>query len=206
EFELLPKRGVREQIQLINFHTPAYFDIYEGRLNIDDAKLRDEHLLSIQLLEVKKLILVVGDKVCRNKMVEIPLDNLMSAAMKGDTITGLYQFTFSGGRPPYRLRLYPEAADGEAWVRNGITDKQFSIHRDSLQAADLGGKYRAEAYSDGSDSPVAIAGGVLFVPEAPTPAWVFPVLIVLAIGVFALLLLFILRRGNNARRTIFDEA
>ena len=205
-YELVGERSNRKQIQLRHFARPAYYDIYLDRVTIDDERLRDDHLIDIAIHQPGKLQLAVSDKVCPNKQLLIPLDNLMQANLMADTLAGSYQFAFKGGRRPYSLRLYADSTTGAGWKREGINATTLTLDRDSLQAAGLVGNFRAEAYSFGSDSPVAVSGGTIYIPEAPTPAWVLPLLIVLAIGGLTLLILYILRRAKRGRGDIFSEA
>jgi hypothetical protein len=194
------------EYQLNNFIAPAYYDIYDGRLTIDDELLMKRKLLRIDVERSSKFNLAVVDKGCPHKQLVIPLDNLMGAAVFADTILGVYAFTFEGGTRPYALRLVPEDGIGKELLREKIQEGTFTLSVDSLQDAGLEGKYVANAYSGDSDSPVAVAGPTIDVPARPWPSWILPALIVVAVGAMALLLLFILRNGKPKQRTIFEEA
>lgn len=204
-YRVLDRRGERERIQLVNFTAPAYYDVYGPWVDIDDRQLLEQQLLSLAVKRSERLSLRIVDKACPTKEVVIPIDNIMSAELAVDTLAGVYRFRFRGGSPPYRLRLTAAAVDGEGeWSRGGITAERYVVTEDSLQAVGLSGYYAAEAYSDGSDTPVAIAG-TLFVAAAPAPAWLWPTLLVLALGGLALLVLFVLRQGRTSQRTVFEE-
>ena len=174
-------------------------------MEIDDKLLATEKFLSVKALQTGAFSLTILDKVCRAKRQIIELTNLMNARLKIDSLAGKYAYTLTGGQSPYRLRLFPDGVAGADWSRAGITGGTTTLHRDSLMNAGLVGNYRAEAFSTGSLSPVAVAGALIVIPEKPLPAWILPTLIVLGIGGLALLVFFILRRGGSRQRTIFDE-
>ena len=204
-YRVLDRRGARERIQLVNFTQPAYYDVYGAWVDIDDRQLMEQQLLSLEIKRSDRLALRIVDKACPRKEVVIPVDNIMSAELTTDTVGGTYAFRFRGGSPPYRLRLSAvgPGAEGE-WLRAGITGERYVVTEDSLRDAGLGGYYEAEAYSEGSDAGVPVDGTV-YVAAAPTPDWVWPTLLVFALGGLALLVLFVLRQGRSAQRTVFEE-
>ncbi|MGB3799869.1 MAG: hypothetical protein WA952_08620 [Lewinella sp.] len=205
-YRVLDHEGQREKIQLVHFLAPAYYDVFAGRLSIDDSVLVNDHLLEVAVMRSEPMLLEIVDLRCPDKHVSIPLDNLMSAEMTSDTLMGTFHIRFRGGKKPYGLQLVATDGSDRSWSRKSIQHDEIVLTRDSLQAAGLAGSWRAEAFSTGSDSPVAVSGRTIVIPAKPIPAWVLPVLTVLALGGVALLLLYIIRRGGSRQRTIFDEA
>lgn len=204
-YRVLGQRAGRERIQLVNFVAPAYYDIYGGWVDIDDRKLIDEQLLSVDIHRGGALDLLIVDKACPEKQVTVALDNLMNASLTVDSSLDVFHFTFEGGNPPYTLRIFGEVGATE-WSREDITERELRIEASTLRSAGLSGSYRAEAFSTGSLSPVAVSGGRLTVAERATPTWLLVVLTLLVVAGFAVLLVYILRRGGRHKRTIFDEA
>ncbi|WP_104419320.1 hypothetical protein [Neolewinella xylanilytica] len=204
-YRVLDRSGEKERIELVNFLAPAYYDVFAGRLAIDDSLLAKQKLLEVVVLRSEPMALEVVDKQCPTKSVLISLENLMSAEMIGDTLNGVYHIRFRGGKKPYGLQLVATDGSDRSWSRKGIQENEVILTRDSLQAAGLAGPWRAEAFSTGSDSPVPVSGREIVIPAKPTPAWILPALTVLALGGVALLLLYIIRRGGSRHPTIFDE-
>lgn len=196
----------RQLIELTNFVSPAYFDVYGGSVHINDDRLRDEHLLSIEIRGSERISLLIVDKGCPGKSIEIPLDNLLRAEMTIDSVGGTYRIKFSGGSKPYTLKLLADSTDKAVWFQEGIRVDELVLTTDSLQTAGLRGHLNVEAYSSDSDTPVAVSGGMIFVPSPPPPRWILPLLIALTIGGLALLVLYILRRGKRGRTDIFSKA
>ncbi len=205
-YELLGKKDGREIIKLHGFVSPAYYDVYQDWIEIDDERLQNERILSIAIHRSEKLKLEIVDRTCPDKKIEIALDNLMRAELTVDSVRGLYHITFEGGNKPYMLRIYSDSTEGSTWSRQGIMESRITLQVDSLQAFGLSGNFQAEAYSMGSDNPVVVAGGMIFIPDPSRPAWILPFLIILAVGGLAILILYILRRSRRGRADIFSEA
>ena len=205
-YRVLARKGAREQVELVNFKSPAYYDVFSGRLEINDSTLVNDHVLDVALLRSDPISIEIQDKACPDKRVTISLDNLMSAEVRVDSVRGLYHITFQGGKMPYGIQLVATDGSERSWSRRNIRASELTLSRDSLQDAGLSGAWRAEAFSTGSDKAVPVAGRSIVVPDRPTPAWLWPVLLAVTVGGLALLVLYIIRRGGTRHRTIFDKA
>lgn len=199
-YQILEENNGQLVIKLYNFKKPAYYDIYDGVLDIDASALQSDDILKIRQLKQGSVNLLIVERGREGRYVNIALNNTMEVLMAFDPILEEYTFNIEGGIEPYQLYLRPLDDQVYDWGMEMIEGNTVSVPLYDLQRAGLEGSYLAQVTSDGSARPFTLSKVILEVPK-PTGSrtWIYPLMIAFGIGLFALLLLALLNRLGNRR-------
>ena len=198
--------GGIQTIKLYNFTRPAYYDIYGGLLDIDDSAMRSDGILRIRQIKQGSVDFLVVERGDEERYATVQLHNLMEAELAFDQVLNRYDLSIEGGIKPYQLYLQPLAGQRYDWGMDRIESSSVSIPLYDLQQAGLRGQYLVQITSAGSKRAVTLRGEVLDVPEpSGNYTWVYPLLVAIGIGLFALALLFLLNRIGRRRKFMRDR-
>ena len=195
-----------QTVKLYNFKRPAYYDIYGGLLEIDDTKMQEDGLIYIKQIKQGTVDFLVIERGDDERYASVALHNLMEVTMIYDDVLKSYELSIEGGVLPYSLYLQPMDGQRFDWGMDGIESTDVVIPMYDLQSSGLRGRYLAQVTSAGARRAVTIAGTAVDVPEMTGGySWLYPLLIAMGIGLFALLLMFLLNRIGRRKRYLRDR-
>ena len=195
-----------QTVKLYNFTRPAYYDIYGGLLEIDDDDMLSDGIVRIRQIKQGAVDFLVVERGDEERYATVQLHNLMEVDLAFDQVLNRFDLNIAGGIKPYQLYLQPLDGQRYDWGMGDIEDNSVSIPVFDLQQAGLQGKYLVQITSAGSKRAVTLRGEVLDVPEpSGNYTWIYPLMVAIGIGLFALALLFVLNRIGRRRKYLRDR-